>query len=58
MSFREDFIFEIFIFVRSSEIIEKTWNEELEKIKKEIRHIQPYELYCLAYEKTKNIINK
>jgi len=54
MSFREDFIFEIFIFVRSSEIIEKTWNEELEKIKKEIRHIQPYELYCLAYEKTKN----
>jgi hypothetical protein len=57
MSFREDFIFEIFVFVMSSETIKKIWGEEIEKIKSEKKYIEPYELYCLAYEKTKNKIN-
>tara|TARA_R110000868_G_scaffold326998_2_gene588019 strand:+ start:9618 stop:9791 length:174 start_codon:yes stop_codon:yes gene_type:complete len=57
MSFREDFTFEIFVYVMSSETINKTWSEEMEKIKSETKYIEPYELYCLAYEKTKNKIN-
>ena len=55
---REDTIFEIFSFIRSNDKISEIWNIKIEEIKTKNEHIEPYELYCSAFEETKKELLK
>jgi hypothetical protein len=55
---REDTIFEIFSFIRSSNKIKEIWDNKIKKIKDKHEYIEPYELYCLAFKETKKELLK